>query len=218
MFQKLRKKIRKSDKIDFSGIFFYAFTLLRKDIKILLFNRIINFICYIKGVKLGKNVIFNGKPIIRRYPNSSIIIGNDCKFNSAKYSIGIGLNEPCAFVTIGEGAEIVFGKNSGASGLKIAAKSKITIGNNVLLGSGCIILDNDAHHSNPTKREQNIIPSRPIIIEDNVFVGIQCVILKGVTIGKNSVIGARSLVINDIPENSIAIGNPCKVIMKKNLI
>jgi maltose O-acetyltransferase len=77
-------------------------------------------------------------------------------------------------------------------------------------------LDNDAHHADPTKREMGIIPSRPIIIEDNVFIGLQCVILKGVTIGKNSVIGANSVVFNNVPENSIAVGNPCKVIMRRN--
>ncbi len=119
-------------------------------------------------------------------------------------------------MTSEENAEIIIEKNSGATGLKIAARSKVTIGNNVLIGSGCLILDNDAHHSVLTKREKNIIPSRPIVIEDNVFIGLQCVILKGVTIGKNAVIGARSVVFNDIPENSIAIGNPCKVVMRKS--
>lgn len=210
-------KIKKSKKIDFSGIFFYALNLFMKNSNILLFNRIIHFICYIKGVRLGNSIIFNGIPIIHRYPNSFIRFGNNCKFNSAKHSISIGLHQTCAFVTSGVNAEIVFGNNSGATGLKILAKSKITIGNNVLIGAGCTIIDNDGHHSNLTKREQNIIPSRPISIEDNVFIGLQCVILKGVTIGKNSVIGARSVVINDIPENSIALGNPCKVIMKKHV-
>lgn len=210
-------KIRKAETIDWNGFFFQALSLLRIYSNKLFLNRIIHFVCYIKGVKIGYNIIFNGFPIIHRYPNSSIRFGNNCKFNSAKNSILIGLNQPCAFVTEKENAEIVFGNNSGASGLKIYAITKVAIGNNVLIGAGCIIMDNDSHHSSLTKREQNIIPSRPISIEDNVFIGLQCVILKGVTIGKNSVIGARSVVINDIPENSIAIGNPCKVIMKKHL-
>lgn len=217
MLRKIRNKIKNSRKLDLSGMFFYGLYILENDFKIFLFNRIINLICFLKGVKLGKNVIFNGKPMINRYPNSSIIIGDSCKFNSAKNSINIGLTQPCAFVTLGENAEIVFGSNSGASGLKIQARSKVSIGNNVLIGTGCIFLDNDAHHPNHTKRELDIIPSRPIIIEDNVFIGLQCVVLKGVTIGKNSVIGANSVVFSNIPENSIAIGNPCKVIMRKNI-
>lgn len=217
MYKKLINKIRKSKTIDCSGIFFQALTLLRIYTNILFFNRIIHFVCYIKGVKLEHNIIFNGFPIIHRYPNSFIRFGNDCKFNSAKNSISIGLPQPCAFVTMKENAEIVFGNNTGASGLKILAKSKIKIGNNVLIGAGCTIMDNDSHNSDHTKREQNIIPSRPISIEDNVFIGLQCVILKGVTIGKNSVIGANSVVFNSIPENSIAVGNPCKVVIRRNV-
>jgi len=79
-----------------------------------------------------------------------------------------------------------------------------------------MIIDTDFHHSDPGKRYENEnIPARPIIIEDNVFIGTNCMILKGITIGKSSVIGANSVVFTSIPENSIAIGNPCKVIIKK---
>lgn len=215
MFKRLVNRIMKSKKLDFSGIFFYSIYIFIKSSNILFSNRITHLLCYIKGVKLGNGIIFNGFPIIRRYPNSSIIYGNACTFNSARNSLAIGLHQPCAFVTLNENAEIIFGNNSGASGVKILAKSKIKIGNNVLIGAGCTIMDNDSHHSDPVKREHGIIPSRPINIEDNVFIGLQCVILKGVTIGKNSVIGAHSVVFNDIPENSIAIGNPCKVVMRK---
>lgn len=216
MLKGFMNKIKQSEKIDFGGLFFYALYLLKRNLNKLLFNRIINLICIIKGVKLGKNNIFDGMPIIHRYPNSSIIIGDNCKFNSAKHSISIGLQQPCVFVTSKENAEIIFGNNSGASGLKIQSRSKIVIGNNVLIGSSCTFLDNDAHNSDPKKRKLNVIPSKPITIEDNVFIGLQCVILKGVTIGRNSVIGAHSVVFNSIPENSIAVGNPCKVIIKRS--
>lgn len=217
MYQKLIKKIKKSEPIDWNGIFFIKLDLFRKNINILFSNWYIYFVCYTKKVKLGKGIIFHGVPIIRRFPNSSIIFGSECKFNSARNSLTIGLPQPCAFVTGDKNAEILIGNNTGVSGLRIHAISKVTIGNNVLIGSNCTILDNDSHHSDFTKRKLNIIPSCPVCIEDNVFIGMECTILKGVTIGKNSVIGARSVVFNDIPENSIAIGNPCKVIMKKNV-
>ena len=55
---------------------------------------------------------------------------------------------------------------------------------------------------------------KPIIIEDNVWLGINSSVLKGVTIGKNSVIGAGSVVTKNIPANVIAAGNPCRVIKK----
>lgn len=53
---------------------------------------------------------------------------------------------------------------------------------------------------------------RPVLIEDGVWIGGGSTILPGVTIGKNSVIGAGSVVVKDIPANSIAVGNPCRVI------
>ncbi len=217
MYQKLIKRIR-SGSFDCSGILFHALYLFRKNISVALYNQIIHIICYTKGVKLGKNITFDGFPIIHRHPNSSIIFGSGCTFNSAKKSVLVGLQQPSAFVTLAENAEIIFGNNSGASGLKIAARSKITIGNNVLIGAGSTIIDNDFHHSSPAKRELNIIPSRPVIIEDNVFIGLQCIILKGVRIGENTVIGAGSVVFNDIPANCIAVGNPCKVIMKRKIV
>lgn len=219
MYKELKHKINQSEKINFdwSGMFFYALDVIYRKLHLFIFSRMIHFICFCKGVKMGKNITFYGKPIVRRYPNSTIRLGDDCKFNSARNSVSIGLLQPCAFVTLTENAKIIFGKNSGASGLRIQARSTITIGDNVLIGAGCTILDNDSHHADPHKREQNVIPSRPIHIEDNVFIGLQCLILKGVTIGKNSVIGANSVVFNDIPENSIALGNPCKVIMRKNI-
>lgn len=220
MYKELRNKLKQQGKIviDFRGIVFYALYVIQNKLHVCTFNRLIHFICFCKGVKLGHNVVFFGKPIIHRYPNSSIHVGNNCKFNSAKNSISIGLNQPCAFVTLNEKAKIIIGNNTGGSGLRVQARTSITIGNNVLLGAGCTILDNDSHHADPCKREQNIIPSRPIIIEDNVFIGLQSVILKGVTIGKNSAIGAHSVVFNDIPENCIAWGNPCKVVMKKTVL
>jgi acetyltransferase-like isoleucine patch superfamily enzyme len=183
---------------------------------ILLWKYPIRFICFIKGVRIGKNVNFNGFPVMRRYENSNISIGDYCTFNSAKNSVWVGLHNRCTFVTLTKNSEISFGDHSGGSGIIILAAKKITIGNNVLIGSHAMIIDNDFHHSDPNKRllSENI-PSRPIIIEDNVFIGTNCMILKGVTIGKNSVIGANSVVFNNIPENSIAIGNPCKVIIKK---
>ena len=56
----------------------------------------------------------------------------------------------------------------------------------------------------------------PIIVEDNVLIGGGSIILAGVTIGKGSVIGARSVVTKAIPENSLAVGNPCKIIKLLN--
>jgi acetyltransferase-like isoleucine patch superfamily enzyme len=205
------------NKFDLSGWFYEHLFRYRNKCNIYLFNNLIHLICNVKGVKIGGNVVFNGLPLIRRYENSRILIGDNCRFNSAKNSVQIGLQRPCTFVTLRKNSEIIFGNSSGATGVVLLAAKKILIGNNVLIGANSTIMDTDFHNSDPVKRHQNgDIPARPVIIEDNVFIGFNCVILKGVTIGENSVIGANSLVISSIPKNSIAIGNPCKVVMKKN--
>jgi acetyltransferase-like isoleucine patch superfamily enzyme len=182
-----------------------------------LFNSLILLGCRIKGVKIGKKVVFNGFPVIRRYENSDISIGDCCRFNSAKNSIPIGLQRRCTFITLRKKSEIIIGDNSGGSGITLLAFIKIKIGNNVMIGAHSMIFDTDFHHSDPNRRQDRTdIPARPIIIEDNVFIGANCMILKGITIGENSVIGANSVVITSIPKNSIAIGNPCKVVIIKN--
>ena len=68
-------------------------------------------------------------------------------------------------------------------------------------------MDGDAHYEDPRTS-----PPKPIVIEDNVFLGANVVVKKGVTIGENSVIGMNSIVTKSIPANCVAVGNPCKVI------
>ena len=93
---------------------------------------------------------------------------------------------------------------------------KITIGNNVNIGAACIIMDSDAHAFKAEERlEGEDIKKRianPIYIGNNVFIGTRCIILKGVSIGDNSVIGAGAIVTKSIPANCIAAGNPCRII------
>jgi carbonic anhydrase/acetyltransferase-like protein (isoleucine patch superfamily) len=203
-----------NNNFDIIGWFFERIYRYRNICNVLVFNSPIHFGCRIKGVKIGKKVVFNGFPVIRRYENSDIVIGDCCKFNSAKNSLPVGLQKRCTFVTLRKKSEIIIGNNSGGSGITLLAAIKIKIGNNVMIGAHSMIIDTDFHHSDPNKRHDTTdIPAKPVIIEDNVFIGANCMILKGITIGENSIISANSVVINSIPKNSIAVGNPCKVVI-----
>ena len=93
----------------------------------------------------------------------------------------------------------------------IQANNGIIFGNNIELGPGVKIISSNHDPNNFRKH----ISSKPIIIGNNVWVGANSVILPEVEIGENVIIGAGSIVTKNIPENSIAVGNPCKVIKQK---
>lgn len=201
---------------DYSGLLFNAIFILRNRMNIFLFSSLIKTHLRIKGVRIGRGVKLNGYMKINRYPNSRIIIGDYCRFNSSRNSVALSLSERCTLVTLSEGAEIRIGNHTGVSGLTVASAGRVTIGEKVIIGASCTIVDNDFHNPDPSKRGLTSIPSNPVEIGDQVFLGMNVMILKGVTIGKNAVIGANSVVMSSIPENAVALGNPCKVLIKRN--
>ena len=111
----------------------------------------------------------------------------------------------------------------------------VFLGKNVMLNYGCVILDvcpvrigdhtligpgthiyTACHSLNAMERKADIEWGKPVIIGKNVWIGGNCCILPGITIGDNTIIGAGSVVTKDIPENVVAVGNPCKVIRKNS--
>lgn len=167
---------------------------------------LVSIISVFRGISIGKGGHFYGLPHFRRYAFSTITIGNNCTFRSDHTSNLIGVNHECILSTHDEKAKIIIGDNCGFSGVTIGAATEIRIGNNVLCGANSVITDFDWH--------LNISGTdpAPVVIHDNVWIGLNAVILKGVEIGKNSIIGANSLVVRSIPPNVIAGGNPCKIL------
>ena len=89
--------------------------------------------------------------------------------------------------------------------------AQITFGNNVFVAPNCCFTA-AAHPIDPAERAKGLEFAKPINIGDNVWIGAGVTVLPGVNIGENCVIGAGSIVNKDIPANSIAVGNPCRVI------
>lgn len=194
-------------KLDISGkifkLFFIIYYLLLK-----LFSSILMKIsCFAKNIKLGSNASFYGKSYFYRTPYSNITIGNNCTFRSSEHSNLIGINRRCSVSTLTESASVLIGDNCGFSGTIIGAFTTIKLGNNVRCGANTLITDSDWHEDDPRAGK-----AKPVVIGDNVWLGVNAVVLKGVTIGENSVIGANSVVAKNIPANVIAAGNPCKVL------
>jgi maltose O-acetyltransferase len=94
-------------------------------------------------------------------------------------------------------------------GTSIAATGSIHIGRHCLLGMYTIIFDNDFHQ---LEQRHTRPEPRPVVLEDNVWLGHRTMILPGVTIGRDAVIGAGSVVTQSIPPRSIAMGNPARVV------
>ena len=93
----------------------------------------------------------------------------------------------------------------------IQANNGIIFGNNIELAPGVSIISSNHETTNLSKH----VKGKPIIIGNNVWIGANTTVLPEVTIGNNVTIGANSVVTKDIASNSIAVGNPCKVIKKK---
>lgn len=112
-----------------------------------------------------------------------------------------------------EKSELVIGKNSYLSNnTSIIACAKIEIGEKCLIGDGVTIMDSDFHDINPLTRHSGKGGIAPIKIGDNVFIGSRAFVLKGVSIGDNSVIAPMSVVTKNIPKNKVAGGIPAKLI------
>ena len=165
------------------------------------------------GIQLGAECQFLGPPFFRRQLNSTIVIGDFCRFRSAQRWGGqVGITRPCSIQTLRPGAELIIGKYSGFSGTVVAAAERIELGEHVLCGANVTITDTDWHHAPPAQRSDPNPPASPVKIGANVWFGMNVIVLKGVTIGDNTVVVAGSTITRDLPANVIAGGQPAKVI------
>jgi maltose O-acetyltransferase len=111
-----------------------------------------------------------------------------------------------------EGATLEIGSRTFINyGTSISAYESVRIGQGCLIGTHCLIIDNEFHRLEPHRRLERPA-SRPVVIEANVWLGARVIVLPGVTIGAGSAVGAGSVVTKDIPGNCVAAGVPARVI------
>lgn len=150
--------------------------------------------------------------------------------NALSFGAHVSCYAGCSF-SIGENATCTVGDFTLMNGALIMAEERVEIGSHVLISWNVGIADGDFHPLEPAQRIQDTLalapyykdrPPRPelrtapVIIKDNVWIGMNAVILKGVTIGENSVIAAGAVVTKSVPANVVVAGNP-GVIVKQLL-
>lgn len=168
------------------------------------------------GIHVGKHSSMMNNIDVRVAPNAQINIGEHFTALS-----GDSLNALCRnthlCLKVEDGASLTIGSWTGISGGCIWVSKSVSIGNHVNIGANCLIIDGDIHNLDWKKRRLGATQQIPylkgnVIIEDDAWIGANSIILKGVVIGKRSVIGAGSIVTHSIPSDCIAAGNPCKII------
>lgn len=166
------------------------------------------------GVVWGRGWRFYGAPIVQKHRRSQMHFGPNLGLRSSMRSNPLGPNHPVLLCTWQPRAMLEIGADFGMTGGSIVAAERITIGDRVTVGANCTIIDTDFHPLDPEQRQLRPQDAKtsPVVIEDDAFIGMNCLILKGVTIRAGAVVGAGSVVTKDVPAHSLVAGNPARVI------
>jgi acetyltransferase-like isoleucine patch superfamily enzyme len=168
--------------------------------------------CWLWGIVRQSGHQYFGLSFFVRHPTATIQIGRDAVFRSASGSNSIGLNRACRF-TAAANASIIIGDDCGFSGVVIAAETSVVLGDRVMCGANVTITDSDRHPLDAIARANGGAGAHsPVTIGDDVWLGLNVVVLKGVTIGNGAVIAANSVVTSDIPPYTVAGGQPAAVL------
>ncbi len=172
----------------------------------------------IHGVKWNQGWRMFGLPMIQRHRHSQIQLGDRLQMRNWFSSNPLGVNHRSVLATWSADATIIIGEQAAISGASLCAQTRIQIGDRVRLGANSIIADTDFHPLSVAQRltQPKAGQSKPVIIGDDVFIGMNAIILKGVTIGDGAVIGAGSVVSRDVPAGVAAAGNPARPIREIN--
>ncbi len=171
----------------------------------------------VHGVSWGDRWQIFGMPIIQRYRGSMIELGDGLTLRSWPAANPLAPNHPVVLATRSSQAVISVGDDCGFTGSVLVAVERIEVGNRVVVGANVTIADTDFHPLSARDRARNFNGGQyaPIRIEDDVFIGMNSIVLKGVTIGRGSVVGAGSVVAKDVPPETIVAGNPARVLREQ---
>ncbi|BCX48312.1 transferase hexapeptide repeat-containing protein [Haloferula helveola] len=152
-------------------------------------------------------------PYVRRKGSGRVILGDHVTVNAARWANWLGT--PGAMIlSVEDGAVLRIRRGAGVSSSQIIANVEIDIGEDSMLGAGCLLCDSDMHEVPLGSGKP--VSAAPIRIGKGVFVGARCIILKGVTIGDGAVVGAGSVVVRNVPPHTTVAGNPARPVGKSD--
>lgn len=191
---------------------------------IIRFSPVLNrYLFKTKRVRIGRNFNVIGDVTIDN--RGDISIGDDFSMTSGCAMNPISSNLKGYFYCSKTG-HIKIGNKVGMSSTRLWIEKGLVVGDGVNIGANALIIDSDCHqidyrfrcnmvdllNSTSCLGKNAVVQNSPIELGEYCWIGAETIILKGVTIGARSVIGAGSVVTSDIPADCIAVGNPCKVI------
>jgi maltose O-acetyltransferase len=156
-------------------------------------------------VEFGRNFQTNGRLVIKG--PGRVTFGDDVNaWAHAEKNVLITYT-PDSYITIGSGTRL--------NGAGIMAYTHVEVGPRCILGS-TVVFDSDFHPLDPAARHDPDAPvtCAPIRIEENAWLAGQSAVLKGVTVGRNSVVGFRAVVSEDVPPDVVVTGNPARIVKK----
>ena len=179
-----------------------------------LYDRIYNRVTLkYRHAVIGKKLKIEGRLLIQGH--GRIEIGDDVTIYSHYAVNPIGGNKTVFQVM--DGASLKIGNHVGMSHVVIAVQNSVIIQDDVLLGAGCKIFDTDFHSLDYEERihgGDRTVKTAPVKIKRGAFIGMGSIILKGVTIGEKSVIGAGAVAAKDVPDGEVWVGNPARFIKR----
>lgn len=159
------------------------------------------------NIDIGQSCLIDFGVVLNNRGNN-IKLGSHVYLRSVAKGYQAGMPFPTTLLLDVKDATITIGDNTRINGAYIHAQKSIDIGENCVIASGVNIIDSNGHQLYSADRTKKRDTPKSTRIGNNVWIGINAVILKGTTIGDNCVISAGSIVKGDFPPNSLIVGNP----------
>ena len=170
------------------------------------------FLLYGTKISLGRDTKIDRLTKFYILADGKVELGEGVVLRSFAKGYHGGMPFPCTILVDGADAHVTIGKKSRLNGAYIHSQVTVSIGENCVIAAGVNIIDSNGHELISSNRTTGRDKPKPIEIGNNVWIGMNAIILKGTTVGNNSVIGAGSVVSGKFPENSLIVGNPARLV------